>query len=262
VFDATYSHAFSFFLVCGLLALTDRWWAEPAVRTSVAMGVVAGLIVLVRHPNVIFLALVPLWGLQSWRDVRERAREVFARRAQIAVAAAAAVACLLPQVALYRAATGAWLVNAYNTPGLAYLASPRLFGVLFGFPKGLFLWSPVLLFAVAGMVSPGEWARRVRPGAAAVLAAQAYLVGSWFDWQFGGSFGHRAFTDAFGLFAPFLASFFAWAARHPRTGRLVATAVSLAVLLSVAQMAQYWMGILPASDVTWEQYRQLFLRFR
>jgi hypothetical protein len=26
-------------------------------------------------------------------------------------------------------------------------------------------------------------------------------------------------------------------------------------------MLQYWRGIVPISDVTWEQYRALFLRF-
>ena len=43
-------------------------------------------------------------------------------------------------------------------------------------------------------------------------------------------------------------------------GRMALSAV--AVLLSVAQMAQYWMGILPMADTTWTQYRALFLRFQ
>ena len=35
---------------------------------------------------------------------------------------------------------------------------------------------------------------------------------------------------------------------------------SLAVLLSVFQMIQYWRGIVPIANTTWEQYRALFLR--
>jgi hypothetical protein len=43
----------------------------------------------------------------------------------------------------------------------------------------------------------------------------------------------------------------------------VATVVVAAlVALSCAQMIQYWLGILPITDTTWEQYRTLFLRFR
>jgi hypothetical protein len=33
-----------------------------------------------------------------------------------------------------------------------------------------------------------------------------------------------------------------------------------AVFLSIFQMLQYWNGVLPMADMTWEQYRSLFLR--
>ena len=42
----------------------------------------------------------------------------------------------------------------------------------------------------------------------------------------------------------------------------VAVGATAAVLLSVAQMIQYWIGVLPMADTTWAQYRDLFLRFR
>jgi hypothetical protein len=95
-----------------------------------------------------------------------------------------------------------------------------------------------------------------------VAIIEVYLVASWYDWQFGASFGHRAFTDGLALAAPFIASCFVWAARAPRLGRVVAVFAACAVILSVAQMIQYWIGILPMADTTWTQYRALFLRFR
>jgi hypothetical protein len=33
------------------------------------------------------------------------------------------------------------------------------------------------------------------------------------------------------------------------------------VALSVVQMIQYWIGIVPMSDITWDQYCSFFLRF-
>jgi membrane-bound metal-dependent hydrolase YbcI (DUF457 family) len=87
------------------------------------------------------------------------------------------------------------------------------------------------------------------------------LYGVTSCWQFGGSYGHRGFTDGLALFAVFLAAFFTWTAeRQPRV-RNVAIAATLAVLLSVTQMVQYWRGILPIANTTWEQYRTLFLSF-
>ena len=70
-----------------------------------------------------------------------------------------------------------------------------------------------------------------------------YLIASWFDWQFGGSYGHRGFTDGLGVLAIFLAAFFAWTAERPRPRFVAALAIVLAMLLSTAQMLQYWVGI-------------------
>src|SRR5207249_2034495 len=49
VYDGTFSHAFSFCLVAGLLLLTDRWWGDPTWPDAVALALVAGLLFLVRH---------------------------------------------------------------------------------------------------------------------------------------------------------------------------------------------------------------------
>jgi len=265
VFDATYSHAFSFGLVCALMALAETWWTTPAWRRTCALGLVAGLLVLVRHPNIVFLALVPLFGLATWDQVRTRTARVAELRWHLLAAAAIVGVVVFPQLALYRLAAGAWLANPYAEAGgtFAFLASPRIFGVLFSVQKGLFFWSPVLLLAVPGMVRPGAWGRNWRAAALGVLGLQAYLVASWHDWQLGGSYGHRGFTDLLGLFAPFLAATFVRAAEGRRLARTaVSFAAVFAVALSVFQMLQYWRGLLPIADTSLEQYARLFLRWR
>ena len=45
---------------------------------------------------------------------------------------------------------------------------------------------------------------------APVRASRCIHCSSWWDWKFGASYGHRAFTDTLGLLAIFLASFFDW----------------------------------------------------
>ena len=51
-------------------------------------------------------------------------------------------------------------------------------------------------------------------------------------------------------------------ADRPMARGLVAMASAAAVLLSIVQMIQYWIGILPFANTTWAQYRALFLRFQ
>ena len=263
VYDGAFSHAFAFFLTCAWIALVDAWWRDASLRRSAALGVVAALLVLTRHTNAIFLLVLPLVGVERWRDVPLRLHSLVERRRALAVAACAGVLCVLPQLALYKFATGAFIVNAYATHDMGFsFASPHLVAVLFSSQKGLFVWSPVLLLSVAGAAVARGWARQLRVAAAIVFALQTYLVASWAQWQFGASFGHRAFTDALGLAAPFMAACFEWAADRRSARHAIAIAATAAVLLSVAQMTQYWIGVLPTADTTWAQYRALFLQFR
>ena len=262
VYDATFSHAFSFFLIAALLALTDRWWTRPSWHVSIGLAVVSALIVLTRHPNAIFLMIVPLYAVTTPGELRANIVVLWRRRG--VVAAMLAIACLLvaPQLAIYKYATARWMVSPYEGLGGFTFASPHLWGVLFSVQKGLFFWSPALLMAVAGTFVAAGLARRFRLAAVVVFLLNAYLIASWFDWPFGGSFGHRAFTDSLALAAVFLAAFYDWASRRPRIVPVVATVASICVALSIAQMTQYWLRILPFGGTTWDQYRDLFLRFR
>jgi hypothetical protein len=263
VFDGTFSHAYAFFLVCVWIWLVERWWDEPTAGRSLALGVIAALNVLTRHTNAIYLLVLPLYGVTRWSDVAVRIAELRDRWPMLAVAVLAGTAIVLPQLALYKWITGAWIVNSYATFDIGFsFGSPRVIATLFSTQKGLFFWSPVLLLSGIGVVVARGWARGLALPAVVVFALQTYLIASWGQWQFGASFGHRGFTDGFALAAPFIASCFEWAARRRAALVVISVGATAAVLLSVAQMAQYWMGILPMADTTWTQYRALFLRFQ
>ena len=265
VYDSAFSHIYSFFLISVLLALVERWWAEPTAGRSVWLGLTSAAIFLTRHTNVLFLLTVPLYGVTDWRALRERTRSLLQRWRSLLVMGLVAAVGVLPQLLLYKTATGAWLPSPYGAIGAGFtFGPPHVFEVLFSPEKGVFFWSPVLLFAAAGWIVARGWAEAFQWSSALVLAINTFLIASWFDWQLGGSYGHRGFTDGLALVSVFMAAFFEWTGE--RRHRVLATSAvtvvaSLAVLLSVAQMIQYWMGILPIENTTWEQYRALFLRF-
>ena len=248
-FDSTYSHAFSFFLFAAFLALADRWEQDNRLRTTALAGVTAALIVLVRHPNVLLLVCFAPWFL---RDVQ-----------RAAAMGAVFLLAIAPQLAIYYQATGRPIVSSYGELGFDF-ASPRLFGVLFSPQKGLFFWSPLLLLACAGFVllaRSGGAARRFVVPCVAFLVIDTYVIASWWDWQFGGSFGHRGFADTLPLFALGLAAFYQWTRARRARYYSAAVVVCLAVALNLFQSAQYWNHLLPISDITWEQYRAAFLRW-
>jgi hypothetical protein len=266
-FDALWSHVYSFSLIACLLDLLDSWERHPTRAGALLAGIVIGLILLVRAANVPVLLFIPLFGVTDLASLRARPAVLRARTPQLALMALAAVVVFAPQLAIYKSATGSVIVDPYrNLLALQGVRAfdflhPHLAGVLVGVKKGLFFWSPALLLGVAGFFAMRGPLRAFLFPSAAVIAVHTMLVASWWDWQFGGSFGHRAFTDLLALFALPIAALFDRTAGRPGLRAAATVFAGLAVALSILQMLQYWMGIIPYSNVTWDQYRSFFLRF-
>ena len=263
-FDSSYSHAYSFFLFSLFIDLTERWHDTRDWTRTVSIGVAAGLITLTRHTNLLFLVCLPLFGVTDAASFRSRLRQLRDDWRMLLAMLAVGVAIVMPQLVIYYRATGHAIVSSYGSLGFDF-ANPRIYGVLFSVQKGLFFWSPLLLLACAGLAwlwRSGHQARAFVAGGMVFLVLNTYLIASWWDWQFGGSFGHRGFTDSLPVFAIGLAGLYTWSARRTTTAAIVACVASVAVALSVFQMLQYWAGVLPFSDTTWDQYRAVFLRMK
>jgi hypothetical protein len=252
-YDSVFSHVFSFFLLAAFLEIGMEWLSAPASAIRAALiGAIAGLIILVRHTDGLMLLFLTGLAIESG--------QVRARWQEIAIAGVMMVALLIPQLLIYRYATGQWLFSPYGPNGHFAFSSPQIIPVLIGTKKGLLFWSPILILSLAGI----PLMRRHFPGlfvpTLIVLPLTLLLVASWSDWQMGGSFGHRGFTDLMPIFAIALASFFEWSG-HKRWAPVVVVVASLAVALSVAQMIQYWLRIIPFSDTSWALYKSVFLKF-
>ena len=260
-YDSSYSHVYSFFLAAALLNVTEDWWKQPTQWRSLLLGIVAGLIILTRHTNVLLLAAVPLYGVVDVNSLRTAVQQITERMVPIVVTLAVAALAILPQLAIYHAATGQFIVSSYGDLTFNF-RSPHLWGVLFSVQKGLFFWSPLLLAAIAGFFLNRQPTRSFALATALIFVADAYLIASWWDWQFGASYGHRGFIDLLPFFAIGLAGFFAWAAERRVRAQAVAVVTSVVVCLSLFQMLQYWNGVMPMADLTWDQYRSVFLKWR
>ncbi len=263
-FDASYSHVYSFFLFAAFLHLCVRWHERPSVGFAALLGCTAGLIVLTRHTNAVFLIVFPLWGAPSLAAMRQTFDRIRANIGGVVLMAAIAIALLAPQLAIYYQATGRFFVSSYGDLGFNW-SSPTIFAVLFGVAKGLFFWSPLLLLSVVGFVRlwrSSNPARALVGPSVVFLALHTYLIASWWDWQLGGSYGSRGFVDALPVFAVGLASFFDRALAGVRWRGMVIATVIAGIALSLFQMLQYWYGIIPFMNMSWERYREVFLRWQ
>jgi hypothetical protein len=235
------SHAVDFFVNAGFLW---AWtcWEKPTPWARLALGWIGGLAAAVRYPNATLL----LWpALEDLRQALRAPREGLLRLLSLGVGAWIG---FLPQMIVWRVVFGAWIVgNPYGIAGAGTfdLRAPHLLEVLFSTNRGLFPWTPIAAFALAGLVGP---LRRARPAWARLLLAQTgaqlYIVGSWSVWSGAAAFGPRLLTGLFAGFALGLAALYE--AGRRRWGMKPALALSLgAVAWNLILLARYGLEDVP-----------------
>ena len=167
---------------------------------------------------------------------------------------------MLPQLLYWHHLTGHFVVNAYGSNPKLELTHPHLLAVAFSVRKGLFFWTPLVALAVAGLPFLRSCAPTVLLATPVVLAVNFWVVASWSQWWYGGSFGQRALVDSLPLIALGLAALFDWA-RSTRAARApVAVVVILSSGLALHAMAEYWLGNIPYDGTTWSIYLHSFTK--
>jgi hypothetical protein len=201
VHEAGMSHAYSFCLFAAFLWLLHLWAERPRLRLSLGLGACLALIFLIRPTNVLIAILIILWEVYTWKEMRLRLQSLVKLWPHLLAMAGIGLLFLVPQLMYWRYAFGEWLVWSYEGEGFSNALQPKILKVLFSYQNGLFLYTPIMFLAVAGMVI--GWRRRKASGPAMLLVflLATYVFASWWAWWFGGAFGHRCYVEFYALLA-------------------------------------------------------------
>jgi hypothetical protein len=258
-YDAVYSHSFSFAATAFILWSSIRLTERPTAARALLLGLGVGLVATIRPTNLVIGLFPLLLGVRTGTDARARARALITHPRLLTASAFGFLAPLLPQLLYWHHLTGHFVVNAYGSNPKLELAHPHLLAVAFSVRKGVFFWTPLVALAVAGL----PFLRRRAPGVllttAVVLVVNFWVVASWSQWWYGGSFGQRALVDSLPLVALGLAGLFDWA-RATRALAPVAFATILTSVLALHAMAEYWLGNIPSDGTTWQIYLHSFTK--
>lgn len=250
-----WSHAYSFCLFAAFLLLVQSIAEQPRTRRMVACALVFGLIVLARPVNGLVLLAIPvLLGSRTHAFLHGLLRNP--RGLVLAVLAAGTVLAVQPL--LWYAQVGQLIAYGYKGEGFHW-ARPAIFQVLFGFRRGLFLWTPVLVPAALCVVLLWRYDRFRAVAAALYWVAVTYVISSWWVWYYGTGFGSRVYVEHYAvLFLPLALMMGRFTRFHQRAlgGFLLA-----ATGLHLAQFYQYNHGFLDREGMDSSKYAYSFLRF-
>ena len=236
------SHAYSFFLFSLFLCVVTKWYDDPkSLKTSTCLGLIVGIIFLVRMVNVVVVLIFFLYGVESFKDVKQRFfLYIKTFRSMTVMAAVFSLITIIP-ILILRYSTGTWVFNAYSLGGERFFFNnPQFFNVLFSLKGGLLFWSPVLILCIPGFIYMKNGnARKWTLGVLSHCAIVLYLVASWHMWWFGGGFGHRAFIESYVLLSfPMAATLSYFKARGFLKGASVF--VLLLVVYELVMMYMYY----------------------
>jgi hypothetical protein len=259
-YDSIFSHAYSFFLFAAFIRLTQLWYHKPERRFAILIGIIGGLIILVRPTNVVIVLIFLFYGIEMGKlkyFLKDRIHFFKKNIGQVLSMILIAFIFILPQLIYWKYITGSWLVFSYQGEGFNFM-QPEIRKVLFSTNKGLFFWAPALLFIIPGifiMRKRDELNRWIFP-IVTYFGITVYLIASWWWWSYGGSYGHRGFIESFVILAIPLAAFFDYAFKHVSIGsqRIVMGICTVCVGLCMYMMLQYWRGYLPYDGTTWDIY--------
>ncbi len=195
------SHVYSFFLFSLLLYVFP--FSDPArlkLKSGITTGLVTGLLILVRPTHFMALWILLFFQVRSLRDFRERLSGL-TRPKFILPFLLVVIALFIPQLLYWKYWTGNYIHYSYGEQGFSNICAPPLHAAWFSPLNGLFVYTPLFVLILAGIVSmirdnkAGGWFLLI------FFAVLSLLFASWDQWYYGGSFGWRPMVDYFPLFS-------------------------------------------------------------
>jgi len=262
VYDVSMAHIYSFSVVALYVRelMLYRHKLRPySVGFAIRLGVLVGLIALIRATDAIVMPLVAIFIFQRPENVRG-VKELLVRASAFICAGLATIS---PLLAYWHYSTGSFIANSYKVfpvDGVTFEGfnwmQPELTNFLFSIDRGVFFWAPITLIACIGLIPMIQKNKTWGCLVLFALMTHVYLCSSWWVWQYGLSFGSRPMVDVMPLIALPLAFMLAQISKAMRQPNLIVIALLFVALNSLLTLA-FWNGAVPPSGTTLTHLQQL-----
>jgi glycosyltransferase involved in cell wall biosynthesis len=247
--EAPMSHVFSFSMAACFLWNTIKWHNKPSLKRSLSLGLLSGMIILIRPTNIIIVTAFILYNVNNGLSFREKFTLFRNNYSYLIVIISSAMLVWVPQMIYWKISTGHLFFYSYTQNERFFFSHPQIINGLFSFRKGLFIYTPLMILAFAGIWY--LW-RQKSPFALAItvfLPLNIYIIYSWWCWWYGGSFGSRPFIDCYALMAlPVAALIQSWIKYKVR---IIRTAL-MAVYIVTVSLGIYFSMLYRSGAIHWD----------
>lgn len=190
------SHNWLFTLYALLLLNTYNFYNRPSYNYSIRIGLLIGLITLIRPTEIISILIPLLWGMEgiSFGAIKKQLKYLSTQYKQVLLTSVAVIAIGSIQIIYWLYVTGEPLVYSYEEKGFSWL-HPHFKDYIFSYRSGWLTYTPLLIFSFLGLIP------FVRYGKNKVLVViffmlSLYITSAWDIWWYGGT-GGRAMIQSY-----------------------------------------------------------------
>ncbi|MBN2745901.1 MAG: hypothetical protein JXR34_04170 [Bacteroidales bacterium] len=197
--ESSFSHVYSFFAINAFVFFVLKYFRNGESKFFLLACVSLGLIFLIRPVNLLIIAFLPFLA-EGLNSLKESLIRTFHKPLVLSTGLLLFFSVAFIQFFLYFIQTGDFFVYSYTGYGFDFL-NPHFFDILFSFKKGLFVYTPILLFIFPALFY--FFAKRKVNIALFWLLGfgfLTYVFSSWESWFYGCSYGLRVYIDYYLLF--------------------------------------------------------------
>ena len=253
--EASLSHVYSAGVIAAFFYYAIIFSKDITLKWGLTIGVLLGFIVLLRPLNILVVLFLPLFHYKLFSFIRW-VKSLIAKPVILSLSFLSFLAVLSIQFIIYKIQIDQWYIYAYLNEGFNFL-KPHFFNFLFSIRKGFFVYTPLFLLSILGLVS---WAKfnsfQVLWWILSVIIL-VYILSSWHMWWYGGTFGTRVLIEYYIIWIIPLAILFQKARRYSKFFLVMITCFF--VFNGVLQQYQYRKGIIHYENMNWQMYKEAFL---
>jgi hypothetical protein len=256
VAEPSMSHVYSMAAISSLAYFIKKYFDTNISKYLNYAILLFCLIVLIRPSNAIIVFSLPLFV----GSIKYLKKSISSVNFLIHIPTLLLAVLLISiQFIYYKVAVGSYFVYSYGQEKFNFL-NPHFIDFLFSYRRGLFLYSPILLFALLGLIPMSRKSVFQTKALLFFLLTIIYILSSWWMWYYGGSFGMRPIIDYFVFFAIPLAFLTSYFLQKKFIKWMGIALVLTCVITSLTQTYQKVNFILPWDGINKEIYWEIFLK--
>ncbi len=253
VYEGTMSHIFSFFLISLFIYESILWHEKPNNWKALIIGLIGGLITLIRPTNIIVFFFPLLYNVYNLQTLKQKIQLLRNNWVQIVIIIASSILVCTPQLFYWKYTTGHWLYQSYGDEGFFFF-NPQITNGLFSFRKGWLLYTPLMIFSIIGIPLLFRKLKAFAFPITLFLILNIWIIYSWWTWWYGASFGSRPMIDSYPILAFPLALVLSYFVQKKWRFVLGLLIIIFFIRLNIFQTKQYKKALLHFDSMTKEAY--------